>query len=134
MQSHETRMCSTPLAETPFIVTSIWQDDNDSSMEETVANQTNAWKALYSNGWVVGTLVAFVMVIVFFAYFQDVYHPMDELLLVGIPIGVGLGALVGLAVESRSLSRRRRNTIGLSILTGFALYVVVLILYMGSRV
>lgn len=82
----------------------------------------------------VGTFVAFVMIIVFLAYLRDVYRLMDALLLVGIPIGVVLGALVGLAVESRSLSRRRRNTIGLSILTGFGMYVVVLILYLASHV
>jgi len=99
-----------------------------------VADQTKHWKALYTNGWGVGTLVAFVIIIVFLAYFRDVYRPIDELLLVGIPIGVVLGALVGLAVESRSLSRRRRKAIGLSILTGFALYVVVLILYLGFRI
>ena len=96
-------------------------------------DKTEARKALYKNGWVVGTFVAFAIIIVFLAYLRDVYRLMDVLLLVGIPIGVVLGALVGLAVESRSLSRGRRNTIGLSILTGFGMYVVVLILYLASR-
>ena len=99
-----------------------------------MADQTKARKALYKNGWVVGTFAAFVIIIVFLAYLRDVYRLVDVLLLVGIPIGVVLGALVGLAVESRSLSRGRRNTIGLSILTGFGMYVVVLILYLASRV
>lgn len=99
-----------------------------------MANQTNAWKALYRNGSVVGTLVAFVIIIVFLAYFRDVYHPMDVLLLVGIPIGVAIGAMIGLAVEGPVLSRKRRSTIALSILWGFAVYVIVLVLYLMSRV
>ena len=99
-----------------------------------MTDRTKARKALYRNGWVVGTLVAFVIIIVFLAYFRDVCHPMDELLLVGVPIGVALGALVGLAVEGPALSRKRRNTIALSILAGFAMYVIVLVLYLMSRV
>ena len=99
-----------------------------------MTDQVNTRKALYKNGWVVGTFVALVIIIVFLAYLRDVYRLMDVLLLVGIPIGVVLGALVGLAMESRSLSRGRRNTIGLSILTGFGMYVVVLILFLASRV
>jgi len=97
-------------------------------------DQTKARRALYRNGSVVGTLVAFVIIIVFLAYFRDVYHPMDVLLLVGIPIGVAIGAMIGLAVEGPALSRKRRSTIALSILWGFAVYVIVLVLYLMSRV
>ena len=107
---------------------------DESPRQERVTDQTNARKALYRNGWVVGTLVAFVIIIVFLAYFRDVYHPMDELLLVGVPIGVALGALVGLAVEGPALSRKRRNTIALSIILTFFLYGVTLVLYYMSRV
>ena len=97
-------------------------------------DQTKVRKALYRNGSVVGTLVAFVIIIVFLAYFRDVYHLMDVLLLVGIPIGVAIGAMIGLAVEGPALSRKRRSTIALSILWGFAVYVIVLVLYLMSRV
>ena len=105
-----------------------------SPREERVTDQTKARKVLYRNGWVVGTLAAFFMVIVFLAYFRDVYHPIDVLLLVGVPIGLALGALVGLAVEGPVLSQKRRNTIALSILVGFAVYVIVLVVYLMSRV
>jgi hypothetical protein len=101
--------------------------------EERVADQTKARKALYKNGWLVGTFVAFVIIIVFLAHLRDVYRLMDVLLLVGIPIGVVLGALVGLAVEGPALSRKRRITIGLSIFWGFVLYGVTLVLYLMSR-
>jgi uncharacterized membrane protein AbrB (regulator of aidB expression) len=92
-----------------------------------------ARRALYRNGWVVGTLVAFAIIIVFFASFRDDYQPMNELLVVGIPIGVVLGALVGLAVEDSGLSRKKRNTIALAVMAGFAIYFIVLVLYLMSR-
>ena len=95
--------------------------------------RTKSWKVLYKNGWAVGALVASVIIIVFLAHIRDVYDPILELLLVGIPIGIVLGALVGLAVEGPALSRKRRITIGLLILLGFFLYDVTLVLYFGSR-
>jgi len=105
-------------------------------MEESVTDQAKARKALYKNGWVVGPLVAFVISIVFLVHFRDVpvHNLIDILLLVGVPIGVALGAWVGLAVEGPALSRKRRSIIALSILWGFAVYVIVLVLYLMSRV
>jgi predicted RND superfamily exporter protein len=102
-------------------------------MEERVMGRTKSRKVLYKNGWAVGALVASVIIIVFLAHIRDVYDPILELLLVGIPIGIVLGALVGLAVEGPALSRKRRITIGLLILLGFFLYDVTLVLYFGSR-
>jgi len=100
-----------------------------------VTDQVNTRKALYRNGWVVGPLVAFVISIVFLVHSRDV--PVHDLivilLLVGMPIGIALGALVGLAVEGPALSRKGRITIGLSILLGFFLYGVTLVLYLMSR-
>ena len=103
-------------------------------MEEGVTGRTESRKVLYKNGWAVGALVASVIIIVFFVHFRDLYDPIVPLLLVGVPIGVALGALVGLAVEGPALSRKRRNTIGLSILWGFFLYGVTLVLYLMSLV
>lgn len=101
-----------------------------------MTDQTISRKVLYRNGWVVGPLVAFVTSIVFLVHSRDdsVHNLIVVLLLVGIPIGIALGALVGLAVEGPALSRKRRITIGLSILWGFVLYGVVLVLYLMSRV
>ena len=45
-------------------------------------DQIKARKALYRNGSVVGTLVAFVIIIVFLAYFRDVYRLMADPILV----------------------------------------------------
>ena len=91
-------------------------------------------KALYRNGWLVGSLVAAAISIAFLAFVRDVHDPFIELLLVGLPIGVVIGALAGLAVEGRAISREDRNMIGLSILIGFLLYVVGLVGYLMSRV
>ena len=102
-------------------------------MEEGVTGRTKSWKVLYKNGWAVGALVASVIIIVFFAHFRDYYDPIVPLLLVGVPIGVALGAMVGLAVEGPALSRKRRITIELSIFVGFVLYGVTLVLYLMSR-
>jgi len=99
-----------------------------------VIDQTKARKALYRNGWVVGTLAAFVIIFVFFAYCGNVRHPMDELLIVGVPIGIALGALVGLTVEDSASSRKRRNAIALVVLAVFAAYLIALVLYLMSRV
>ena len=97
-----------------------------------MTNQAKARKALYKNGWVVGLLVAFVISIVFLVHFRDVavHNLIDILLLVGVPIGVALGALAWLAVEGSALSRKRRDAIGLSILLGFFLYGATLVLYL----
>jgi predicted RND superfamily exporter protein len=102
-------------------------------MEERVTGRTKSRKVLCKNGWAVGALVASVIIIVFFAHIRDVYDPILPLLLVGVPIGVALGALVGLAVEGPALSRKRRIVIGLSIFWGFVLYGVTLVLYYISR-
>ena len=100
-----------------------------------MTGRTKSRKALYRNGWVVGPLVAFVISIVFLVLSRDdsVHNLIIILLLVGIPIGIALGALVGLAVEGPALSRKRRITIGLSIFWGFVLYSVTLVLYLMSR-
>lgn len=71
--------------------------------------------------------------IVFLAHFRDDYDPIVPILLVGVPIGVALGAWVGLAVEGPALSLKRRNAIGLSILLGFFLYGVTPVLYLMHR-
>jgi hypothetical protein len=107
----------------------------NSPMEVRVTGRTKSRKALYRNGWVVGPLVAFVISIVFLVLSRDdsVHNLIIILLLVGIPIGIALGALVGLAVEGPALSRKRRITIGLSIFWGFVLYGVTLVLYLMSR-
>ena len=102
-------------------------------MEERVTGRTKSRKVLYKNGWAVGALVASVIIIVFFAHIRDAYDPVLPLLLVGVPIGVALGALVGLAVEGPALSQKRRITIGLSTILGFFLYGVTLVLYYMSR-
>ncbi len=98
-----------------------------------MTDQANARKVLYKNGWAVGALVASVIIIVFLAHFRDDYDPIVPLLLVGVPIGVALGAWVGLAVEGPALSLKRRNAIGLSILLGFFLYGVTPVLYLMHR-
>jgi hypothetical protein len=105
-----------------------------SPREERVTDQTKARKALYRNGWVVGTLVAFVIIIVFVACFRDVSHLTDILLLVWAPIGIAVGAVFGLAVEGPTLPRRTRDTIALSIIVGFAAYIVVLVFCLMYRV
>jgi len=96
-------------------------------------DQVKAGKTLYRKGWIVGSLVALVVSIAFLAFVRDVHDPFIELLLVGIPIGVAIGALAGLAVEGPELSREKRTMIGLSILTGFVLYIVILVSYLMSR-
>ena len=103
-------------------------------MEESPIDQTKAGKALYRNGWLVGFLVAAAISIAFLVIFRESYHPFQVMLLVGLPIGVAIGAFAGLAVEGRAISREDRNMIGLSILIGFLLYVVGLIGYLMSRV
>ena len=102
-------------------------------MEERVTGRAKSRKVLYKNGWAVGALVASVIIIVFFAHIRDAYDPILPLLLAGVPIGVALGALVGLAVEGPALSQKRRITIGLSIILGFFLYGATLVLYYMSR-
>jgi len=105
----------------------------NSPMEERVTRRPKSRKVLYKNGWAVGALVASVMIIVFFAHIRDANDPIVPLLLVGVPIGVAIGVLVGLAVEGSALSQKRRTTIRLSILLGFFLYGVTLVLYLMSR-
>ena len=97
-------------------------------------DQTEAGNALLRNGWVVGTVVAILLIVAFFAYVRQSMSAINETLLLGAPIGVAVGALVGLVVDSRSLPRRRRIRIGLSILAGFVLYFIALTLYLMSRV
>lgn len=91
-------------------------------------------KAPFQTGWVIGAIVACVAVVAFVALFREDHHLMDELLLVGIPIGVAIGVMIGLAVEGPALSRKRRNTIGWSMVIGFLLYVGVLVAFLASRV
>lgn len=96
-------------------------------MEESPIDHVKAGKALYRNGWLVGFLVAAAISIAFLAFVRDVSDPFIELLLVGIPIGIAMGALAGLAVEGQALSQEMRSTIGLAIIMGFFLYIILLV-------
>jgi len=93
-------------------------------------NQTKAGGALYRNGWVVGAVVAILLIAAFFLYVRQSMSAINETLMLGVPIGVLVGALVGLAVGTRSMPRRRRIRIGLSILAVFVLYIIALTLYL----
>jgi len=96
-------------------------------------DQFEASIASYRNGWLVGTAVACALIIGFLVYFRDVSTPLDELLLIGVPIGVTMGALIGVGIDPRSLPRRRRIAMSLSIIVGFVSYWVGLTLYLMSR-
>lgn len=102
--------------------------------EKGAMNQTKARKASYRNGWAIGAFVAFVIIAVTLVWIRDAHDPMDELLLVVVPIGVVLGSFAALAVETPASSRKRRDTLALSILAGFTVYVIVLALYLMPRV
>lgn len=89
---------------------------------------------MYRNGWLTGFAVACAAMICFVVYSWGVSHLLEELLMVGAPIGAALGALVGVNVDPRSLPRRRRIGMSLSIIAGFASYCIGLMLYLASHV
>jgi len=88
----------------------------------------------YRNGWLIGSTVACIIAAGFLVYFRDVHDSLGELLLIGVPIGATIGALVGVGIDPRSLPLRRRVAMSLSIVAGFVSYSIGLILYLGSHV
>ena len=101
-------------------------------MEESPIDHVKAGKALYRNGWLVGFLVVATIGIAFLVLFRNSQHPILVLLLVGLPIGAAIGVVAGIAVDGQTLSRDMRVKIGMAVLTGFSLYIIVLVLYLLS--
>ena len=85
------------------------------------------------NGWLIGSVIACAVMAGFLVYFRDLDDPLMELMLVYAPIGATIGALVGIAVDPRSLPTKRRLGMSLSVIAGFASYSIGLILYLLSH-
>lgn len=74
------------------------------------------------NGWLVGSVIACVVMSDFLIYSRDASDPLIELILVGAPIGATVGALAGIGVDTRNLPRKRRLGMSLSVIAGSASY------------
>ena len=96
-------------------------------------NQAESHGSRRRLGPVAGISVALAEMIAFFVLVRDVAQPFIEMLLVGVPIGLVLGAVAWYAVEAHAMSRRSRTLLGLLLVSIFVSYVVILNLYLGSR-
>ena len=90
--------------------------------------------SLLRNGWLVGGITAIAIMAGFFIIYRDVRDPLIVLTMIWAPIGAAIGALVGIGIDPRSLPPRRRLGLGLSVIAGFVLYSIGLLLYLLSRV
>lgn len=93
-----------------------------------------AFGSILRDGLVVGGIASATTLLLFAILFRGMYDYWEAMIIVAAPIGIAVGALAGVAAGSSPAAQSAFLGKGVMIILALVAYVLILILYLGSRV
>ncbi len=101
--------------------------------EELVPVQTALGDSL-RNKLAAGGIALAATLLLFALLFRGMYDYWEAMMIIAIPVGIALGAIVGMAAGSNHIRQSALPAKGIMIVLALIAYIVVLVMYLSSRV